>query len=152
MKSPNMISTTGRIPVMAAPTPIPLMPASEIGESITRWVPNSPTSPDNTLNGVPASATSSPMINTVGSRRISSDSASLIAWLNVISRPGLLVVMMVACDGFPTFFPSAHRRGDAAGILGVDMLVYLVGRGKRSRQSEVHRADDLFRNFVIDCL
>src|SRR5687767_2777532 len=146
-----MISTTGRIPVIAAPTPIPLMPASEIGESITRWVPNSATSPDSTLNGVPASATSSPMINTVGSRRISSDSASLIAWLKVISRPGLLLVM-AACDGFPTFFPSAHRRGDATGILGIDMLVYLVGRGKRRRQSEVHRADDLFRNFVIDRL
>ena len=35
MKSPNMMSTTGRIPVMAAPTPMPVMPASEIGESIT---------------------------------------------------------------------------------------------------------------------
>ena len=36
MKSPNMMSTTGRIPVIAAPTPIPVIPASEIGESITR--------------------------------------------------------------------------------------------------------------------
>ena len=31
-----MMSTTGRMPVMAAPTPMPAMPASEIGESITR--------------------------------------------------------------------------------------------------------------------
>ena len=32
-------STTGRMPVMAAPTPMPAMPASEIGGSITRFVP-----------------------------------------------------------------------------------------------------------------
>src|SRR5215471_13479233 len=81
-----MISTTGRIPVMAAPTPMPLMPASEIGESITRFLPNSCTNPESTLNGVPASATSSPMMKTVGSRRISSASASLMAWAKVISR------------------------------------------------------------------
>ena len=48
-----MMSTTGRMPVIAAPTPRPVMPASEIGESITRSVPNSSTSPDSTLNGVP---------------------------------------------------------------------------------------------------
>src|SRR6266480_2182048 len=30
MKSPNMMSTTGRIPVIAAPTPIPVIPASLI--------------------------------------------------------------------------------------------------------------------------
>ena len=36
MKSPNMMSTTGRMPVMAAPTARPVKPASEIGESITR--------------------------------------------------------------------------------------------------------------------
>ena len=35
-KSPNMMSTTGRIPVIAAPTASPVIPASEIGESITR--------------------------------------------------------------------------------------------------------------------
>ena len=44
-KSPNMMSTTGRMPVIAAPTPMPVMPASEIGESITRAGPNSSTSP-----------------------------------------------------------------------------------------------------------
>src|SRR6476469_9877685 len=80
-----MMSTTGRMPVIAAPTPIPAMPASEIGESITRLVPNSFTSPDSTLNGVPASATSSPMMNTVGSRRISSAIARLTACAKVSS-------------------------------------------------------------------
>src|SRR5438309_11324921 len=86
MKSPNMMSTTGRIPAMAAPTASPVMPASEMGESMTRAGPNSSTRPDSTLNGVPASATSSPMMNTVGSRRISSASASRTACPNVISR------------------------------------------------------------------
>src|SRR6266853_4382970 len=86
MKSPNMISTTGRMPVMAAPTPTPVKPASEIGVSITRAVPNSSTRPDKTLKGVPASATSSPMRHTRGSRRISSASASRTASPSVNSR------------------------------------------------------------------
>src|SRR6202790_5223296 len=85
-KSPNIMSTTGRIPVIAAPTPTPVNPASEIGVSITRSLPNSSTSPESTLNGVPASATSSPMMHTVGSRRISSASASRTACANVSSR------------------------------------------------------------------
>src|SRR5215475_1089571 len=86
MKSPNMISTTGRIPVIAAPTARPVKPASEIGVSSTRFVPNSSTSPERTLNGVPASATSSPITHTVGSRRISSARASRIACASVSSR------------------------------------------------------------------
>src|SRR5271157_499107 len=85
-KSPNMISITGRMPVMAAPTPTPVKPASEIGVSTTRAVPNSSTKPDKTLKGVPASATSSPKMQTVLSRRISSASASRTACANVNSR------------------------------------------------------------------
>src|SRR6266699_2997738 len=81
-----MISTTGRRPVIAAPTPIPVNPGSEIGVSITRSLPNSSTNPDNTLKGVPASATSSPIMHTRGSRRISSASASRIASPKVSSR------------------------------------------------------------------
>ena len=64
---------------MAAPTPMPVKPDSEIGESRTRSVPNSSTKPLSTLKGVPASATSSPIIKTDSSRRISSANASLIA-------------------------------------------------------------------------
>src|SRR5579859_3444771 len=64
-KSPNMMSTTGRIPVMAAPTASPVNPASEIGVSTTRSLPNSSSNPESTLKGVPASATSSPMMQTV---------------------------------------------------------------------------------------
>src|SRR3990170_4946198 len=95
MKSPNMMSTTGLMPVMDAPTAKPVMPASEIGVSITRSLPNSSTSPDRTLNGVPASATSSPMMNTRGSRRISSASASRMASPKVNSRPFALGIDML---------------------------------------------------------
>src|SRR4051794_12943329 len=84
-KSPNIRSTTGRNPVIAAPTPRPVKPGSEIGVSTTRVVPNSSTRPLSTLNGVPASATSSPMMKTVGSRRISSAIAALTACANVSS-------------------------------------------------------------------
>src|SRR3954447_21987422 len=84
-KSPNIRSTTGRNPVIAAPTPKPVKPGSEIGVSTTRVVPNSSTRPASTLNGVPASATSSPMTKTVGSRRISSAMAALTACANVSS-------------------------------------------------------------------
>src|SRR5579864_4616468 len=81
-----MISTTGRSTVIDAPTPMPVTPCSEIRVSMTRDFPNSSTIPDNTLNGVPASATSSPMMKTLGSRRISSDSASRTASAIVNSR------------------------------------------------------------------
>jgi hypothetical protein len=63
-----------------------MKPGSEIGVSITRSGPNSSTRPDSTLNGVPASATSSPIRKIVGSRRISSAIASLTALDRVISR------------------------------------------------------------------
>src|ERR1700674_129155 len=107
MKSPNMMSTTGRSPVIAAPTPTPVKPASEIGVSITREGPNSSTSPDKTLNGVPASATSSPKMHTRESRRISSASASRTACANVSS--------LVATSGINVLIDlvwSRIRRGD----------------------------------------
>src|SRR5437879_4766536 len=92
-KSPNMMSTTGRMPVMAAPTATPVKPASEMGVSTTRSEPNSSTSPDKTLNGVPASATSSPKMHTCESRRISSASASRTACANVSSRSGIHILL-----------------------------------------------------------
>src|ERR1700678_3864567 len=104
MKSPNMISTTGRSPVIAAPTATPVKPASEIGVSTTRAAPNSSTSPDKTLNGVPASATSSPKIHTLASRRISSASASRTACANVSSRSGIHILI--------DLFHAGIRRGD----------------------------------------
>src|SRR5690242_1909749 len=104
-KSPNMMSTTGRIPVMAAPTARPVKPASEMGASTIRSGPNSATSPASTLNGVPASATSSPITNTRSSRRSSSARASLTACPNVIRRVG------AAAAGASGVDMVAHRRG-----------------------------------------
>src|SRR5438094_9201431 len=90
-----MMSTIGRMPVIAAPTPRPVNPASEIGVSITRWGPNSCTSPVSTLNAVPASATSSPSSTTAGSQRISSAMASFTASPNVSSRRPLAVSVSI---------------------------------------------------------
>src|SRR6266568_3821126 len=122
-----MMSTTGRIPVIAAPTPSPVMPASEIGESSTRSGPNSSTRPESTLNGVPASATSSPTMNTAGSRASSSRRAALIACANVIS--------------------SATS---ADGALDIDVLRDLarVGEGRVERESEA--ALDLRPRLLFD--
>src|SRR6478752_4190303 len=124
MKSPNMISTTGRIPVIAAPTPIPVIPTSEIGESMIRCGPNSSTSPENTLNGVPASATSSPITYTVASRRSSSASASRIACASVSSRTPADFVWLTI-------------------VLGVDILINLAGIWERRVEREIHRYLDL---------
>src|SRR3954471_4307845 len=85
-KSPNMMSIIGRMPAIAAPTPMPEKPASEMGVSMMRSLPNSSTRPVSTLNVVPASATSSPMRMTLGSRRISSAIASLMASPKLSSR------------------------------------------------------------------
>src|SRR5258708_13016042 len=87
MKSPNMMRRRGRKPATAAPTASPVKPASEMGVSSTRSLPNSSTRPESTLNGVPASATSSPIMQTVLSRRISSARASRMACAKVNSRP-----------------------------------------------------------------
>src|ERR1700690_1405059 len=98
-KSPNIMSTTGRRPAIAAPTPIPGNPASEIGVSSTRSEPNSSPRADRTLKGVPASATPSPKIQTRESRRISSASASRTACANVSSRSGIYVLLYLIDAG-----------------------------------------------------
>src|SRR6478672_934041 len=110
---------------MAAPTPIPVIPASEIGESITRSGPNSSTRPRSTLNGVPASATSSPITKTEGSRRSSSRSASLMAWPNVSSRTppvdsGARATLGV--DMHPDLLVGGERRGKREGHAVLDGL------------------------------
>src|SRR6185369_141594 len=115
-KSPNMISTTGRMPVIPAPTPMPVNPASEMGVSSTRSVPNSCTRPPRTLNAVPASATSSPMMKTLGSRRISSASASRTASPSVNSRTA------TATSGIHVLLRLVHvrirrRHGELDGFL-----------------------------------
>src|SRR5208282_5478019 len=128
MKSPNMMSTTGRNPVMAAPTAIPVNPASEIGMSTTRSLPNSSSNPERTLKGVPASATSSPKITTVGSRLISSASASRIACANVSSRP--------LVDSPP---PS-----------GIHILAHSIDRGVRRGNREFDCSLHLGLDFALD--
>src|SRR5712672_2485822 len=120
-----MISTTGRIPVIAAPTPTPVNPASEIGVSITRSVPNSSTRPDSTLKGVPASATSSPKMHTRESRRISSASASRIACANVNSR---------------------------AIVSGIHVLVYFLDTRIPRRNRKLHRRLHFCADFVLHSL
>src|SRR5271165_6099733 len=126
IKSPNIMSTTGRIPVMAAPTASPVKPASEIGVSSTRSLPNSSSRPERTLKGVPASATSSPMMQTVASRRISSASASRMACAKVNSR---CVVAIVS---------------------GINILAYFVGRRIRRGHGEVDRLLHLGFKFGFD--
>src|SRR5262245_2780451 len=127
MKSPNMMSTIGRMPAMAAPTPSPVKPASEIGVSMMRSLPNSSTRPTSTLKVVPASATSSPMRTTLGSRRISSAMASLMASPNVSSLT-------------------------AVASSGIDVLVHLAGIGIRRVDREldggVHFGDEVSLHLV----
>ena len=70
-KSENMISATGRRPVIAAPIAAPRIACSAIGVSMTRLGPNSSRRPTVVLNTPPAPAMSSPMRTTRSSRRIS---------------------------------------------------------------------------------
>src|SRR5262245_11490164 len=92
---------------------------------MTRSVPNSCTSPVSTLKGWPASATSSPITNTRGSRRISSARASRTASPYVSSRTA----------------PS-----------GVDMLGDLARLGIRRRQRVLHAAVDLRLHVAHDAV
>src|SRR5579872_2607895 len=124
-----MMSTTGRIPVIAAPTASPVIPASEIGESRTRSGPNSSTSPESTLKGVPASATSSPTMKTVSSRRSSSASASFTACASVSSRVAT-----------------------GAATLGEDIVGHLAGIRERRGERLLHRLHDLRARLVLDRL
>ena len=74
-----MISTTGRSPAIAAPTPMPTIVFSEIGVSRTRFSPNSSSRPAVTLKAPLKTPMSSPMSMTLSSRAISSRSAALRA-------------------------------------------------------------------------
>src|SRR5438270_347235 len=104
-----MISTTGRMPVIAPPTATPVKPDSETGGSTTRSPPNSATSPERTLNGVPASATSPPKMHTRESRRISSASASRTACANVSSRSGINVLTHLIRRRIRRIYRKLHR-------------------------------------------
>ena len=84
MKSANMISTIGRSPVAAEPTPSPMIAVSVTGVSTTRSLPNSSSRPAVTPKQPPKIPTSSPARNTLGSLRISMRMPSLIASLQLI--------------------------------------------------------------------
>ena len=77
VKSLNMISAHGRIPVSAAPRAVPTIPDSQIGVFRTRSFPNRSTRP--AVNPKTARVTSIPMTKTRSSRAISSANASPIA-------------------------------------------------------------------------
>src|SRR5579862_591064 len=78
-KSSYMISTTGRIPCIAAPIPAPTIAISEIGVLRTRSAPNSSSRPCVTPIEPPISAMSSPIRKTSSSARIAVASVSRIA-------------------------------------------------------------------------
>ena len=85
-KSENCSSTTGRIPVSAAPTPAPTKPHSEMGVSRTRSAPKRSCMPSVARKTPPTLPTSSPMTKTVSSASISCQRASRTAWVNVSAR------------------------------------------------------------------
>src|SRR6201999_3020752 len=78
-KSSYMISTTGRMPCIAAPMPAPTIAISEIGVLRTRSEPNSSYRPCVTPIEPPISAMSSPIRKTSSSERMAVASASLTA-------------------------------------------------------------------------
>ncbi len=99
MKSQIWISTIGRIPATAAPTPIPTNDGSEIGVSRTRSSPNRSRSPRETWKIPPISPTSSPIRKTRSSRAISWWRAALSASTKVISGPRRLAGSVTAGCG-----------------------------------------------------
>jgi hypothetical protein len=78
-KSLNMISTTGRSPVTAMPSAIPMKAFSQIGVLKTRSGPWVSSRPSLVLNTPPEAPTSSPKKTTEGSLASSSCSAVRIA-------------------------------------------------------------------------
>ena len=77
MNEVSIRSTIGRMPTIAAPAAAPVNAASVIGVLRTRSGPNSSTNPS--VEPSMFHATSSPMMNTRSSRRISSSCASRTA-------------------------------------------------------------------------
>src|SRR4029077_6175035 len=139
-----MMSTTGRSPVIAAPTPMPVNPGSEIGVSMTRDFPNSSTIPDKTLNGVPASATSSPIMNTLGSRRISSDSASRTASAIVNSRTatsGIHILPYLIRSRIRGLQSKCNRRVDFRLCLRLDFVELRLRREFLAQQPVAQHPD-----------
>src|SRR6266446_4113374 len=120
-----MISTTGRIPCIAAPMPAPTIAISEIGVLRTRSPPNSSNSPCVTPIEPPISAMSSPIRNTLSSARIASASACLTAERYVSS--GIDVLQRVLGLRIGAVLRELHRRIDDLVHLGIERLPVFVG-------------------------
>src|SRR5712671_207896 len=104
MKSLNWISGTGRRPYIAMPMAAPTMPASASGVSMTRSGPNSSYSPAVARKTPPNFPTSSPSTTTRGSRRISTRSASLTAWIRFQSGMSAAVLCLLRDCGLALLF------------------------------------------------
>src|SRR5215470_6969255 len=86
MKSTNIKSTIGRVPVIAAPVQSPTKPRSLIGVSHSRMGPYFSYRPTVVLKLPPRAPMPSPTTKMLGSRAISSSRPSRAAAVNVISR------------------------------------------------------------------
>ena len=107
-----MISATGRMPAMAAPTAAPTMACSLIGVARTRSVPYLVDNPADTLNTPPlGSAMSSPSRNTEGSRARASSRALPIAW-----NPSIGTVSWLISDPFVDVGQQFGKVGQRTGL------------------------------------
>src|SRR6476661_3146145 len=119
-----MISTTGRMPCIAAPMPAPTIAISEIGVLRTRSPPNSSKSPCVTPIEPPIWAMSSPIRKTSSSARIASASACRTAARYVSS--GIDVLERVLGLRVGPRLRELDRRLDDAVHLGVERVELLV--------------------------
>src|SRR5438270_2418052 len=120
-----MISTTGRMPAIAAPMPAPTIAISEIGVLRTRSAPNSSSRPCVTPIEPPISAMSSPMMKTSSSLRMTAPSASRTASRYVIS--GIDVLEGVFGLRIGPVLRELERAVDDLRRLAVERLEVVVG-------------------------
>src|SRR5271157_815184 len=125
-----MISAIGRRPVMAAPTANPTMPASAMGVSKTLSGPNALSRPSVTLKTPPASPTSSPIKMTVGSRCISSCSASLMASRIVPMRSRVDMFVYLRRIRIRSFLGKLNSFGD-------QLLYFIINRCQTSSVNQI---------------
>src|SRR5512140_2838385 len=134
MKSENSISATGRRPFIAIPIAMPTIPVSFSGVSITRSGPNRGHNPSVARKTPPSRPTSSPRMQTDGSRAISVASASLIALISLTSAIALL-------------FPGEQGvalLGEVPGDFRVDILEHAGQRNGRRALRRLDRPADGF--------
>src|ERR1700758_5538867 len=121
-----MISTTGRMPAIAAPMPAPTIAISEIGVLRTRSAPNSSSRPCVTPIEPPISAMSSPMMKTSSSSRIAVAIASRTASLYVSS--GIDVLQGVFRCRIGAVLRELDRRLDDLRHLGVELVEVVLAQ------------------------